>query len=67
MCEKCAQLDEKVLRCNALSKQITDPLTLNGIAILVGQYEAQRRALHPIVSFPCAAEPRRHRGITDIE
>ena len=47
MCEKCAQLNEKIVHCKALSKHITDQLTLDGIAILIGQYEAQKRELHP--------------------
>jgi hypothetical protein len=47
MCEKCAQLDERIVHCKALSTQTTDQLTLDGIAILVGQYEAQKRELHP--------------------
>ena len=47
MCKKCAQLDEKIVDCKALSKQTTDQPTLDGIAILIGQYEAQKRELHP--------------------
>ena len=47
MCEKCAQLNEKIVHCKALSRQTTDQLTLDGIAILIGQYEAQKRELHP--------------------
>ena len=47
MCEKCAQLDEKIVDCKALSKQTDDQPTLDGIAILIGQYEAQKRELHP--------------------
>ena len=47
MCEKCAQLNEKIVHCKALSQHITDQLTLDGIAILIEQYEAQKRELHP--------------------
>jgi hypothetical protein len=47
MCKKCVQLDEKIVRCKALSKHTTDQLTLEGITILIGQYEAQKRELHP--------------------
>jgi hypothetical protein len=47
MCEKCVQLDEKIVHYKALSMQITDQPTLDGIAILIGQYEAQKRELHP--------------------
>jgi hypothetical protein len=46
MCEKCAQLGEKIVHCKRL-KQTTDQPTLDGIAILIGQYEAQKRELHP--------------------
>jgi hypothetical protein len=47
MCEKCAQLDEKIVHCKALSKHTADQLTLDGIAILIWQYETQKRDLHP--------------------
>ena len=47
MCKKCAQLDEKIVHYNALSRHITDQLTLDGIANLIGQYEAEKRELHP--------------------
>ena len=54
MCEKCAQLNEKIVHCKALSKHITDQLTLDGIAILIGQYEAPeaRAASQPRVRPP---------------
>jgi hypothetical protein len=47
MCKKCAQLDEKIVHCKALSRHITDQFTLDGIANLIGQYEAEKRELHP--------------------
>ncbi|MDA9528123.1 hypothetical protein ACM42_06695 [Bradyrhizobium sp. CCBAU 25338] len=46
-CEKCAQLNEKIVHCKALSTHTTHQLALDGIAILIGQYEAQKRELHP--------------------
>ena len=47
MCKKCAQLDEKIVHYNALSRHITDQFTLDGIANLIGQYEAEKHELHP--------------------
>jgi hypothetical protein len=47
MCKKCAQLDEKIVHYNALSRHITDQFTLDGIGNLIGQYEAEKRELHP--------------------
>ena len=47
MCEKCIELDEKIARYKTLATRITDQLTLDGIALLVEQYEAQKRELHP--------------------
>jgi hypothetical protein len=40
------------VHCKALSRQITDQLTIDGIAILIRQYEAQKRELHPVLSTP---------------
>jgi hypothetical protein len=45
--KNCAQLDEKIVHYNALSRHITDQLTQDGIANLIGQYEAEKRELHP--------------------
>jgi hypothetical protein len=47
MCAKCIELDEKIAHHKALAIRITDQLTLDGIALLVEQYEAQKRELHP--------------------
>jgi hypothetical protein len=47
MCEKCAQLDGKIAHCKALARQIIDQRTLDGIATLIGQHEAEKRELHP--------------------
>jgi hypothetical protein len=47
ICKKCAQLDEKIVHYNALSRHIADQLTQDGIANLIGQYEAEKRELHP--------------------
>jgi hypothetical protein len=47
MCEKCAEFNEKIARCKAISTRVTDQLTLSGIALLIERYETQKRELHP--------------------
>jgi hypothetical protein len=47
MCEKCAELDEKIARYKTLSTRVTDQLTQSGIALLIERYKAQKRELHP--------------------
>ena len=36
MCEKCAEIDEKIAQYRALSDRVTDQLTQSGIALLIG-------------------------------
>jgi hypothetical protein len=52
MCEKCDELDRQIARYKALSAQMTDQLTLSGIALLIERYEAQKRELHPRQKHP---------------
>jgi len=47
MCEKCAELGKRIARYRELSVRTTDQPTLEGIALLIKQYEAQKRELHP--------------------
>ena len=47
MCEKCAEFDERIARYRLLAGQLTDQVTLDGIARLIEHYEMQKRALHP--------------------
>ncbi|TWC00448.1 hypothetical protein FBZ93_105245 [Bradyrhizobium macuxiense] len=47
MCDKCAQLDEKIAHIRMLASQIVDQFTLDAIAALVEDYETQKRDLHP--------------------
>jgi hypothetical protein len=47
MCEKCAELDNKIEHYQHLSSRITDQPTLDGIKELIGQMKAQKAALHP--------------------
>ncbi|MBP2431795.1 hypothetical protein ABIF38_002556 [Bradyrhizobium japonicum] len=47
MCEKCVELDGKIAHLKALSPNVTDELTLAGMALLTKHYEDQKRELHP--------------------
>ncbi|MGX1106230.1 hypothetical protein AB7M47_004613 [Bradyrhizobium elkanii] len=46
MCEKCAEFDKRIVHYTELSMRTTDQLTLEGIALLIEQYEAQKRESH---------------------
>ena len=35
MCDKCAELDEKIARYKVLAERVTDQLTLSGITLLI--------------------------------
>ena len=47
MCDKCVELDKKMLRYERLSSAITDQRTLDGIKELIKRMKAQQAALHP--------------------
>lgn len=47
MCEKCKPLDERIAHNHDLSQRVTDPQTLEGIKRLIGDLDAQKKALHP--------------------
>ena len=47
MCEKCEELDVKIKRYRRISMRINDTQMLESIAILIAEYEAQKKALHP--------------------
>ncbi len=47
MCTLCSELDRRLDHCRRLSDSTTDQLTLNGIALLIEKYEADKQALHP--------------------
>jgi len=47
MCEKCKAIDDQIARFRRLGAQVSDPQTLEGIARLIAELEAQKRALHP--------------------
>ena len=46
MCEKCIEIDKKILRYERLSV-VTDQLTIDGIKELIKRMKAQQAALHP--------------------
>lgn len=50
MCDRCAELDEKIAHLQLLSGRITDRMTREAIAFIVAEYEAQKRQLHPEAS-----------------
>jgi hypothetical protein len=47
MCEKCAEIDEKITRYKMLAGRTTDELTRSGIVLLIERYETQKQELHP--------------------
>jgi len=47
VCEKCIEIDKKILRYERLSSAITDQLTLDGIKELIRRMKAQQAVLHP--------------------
>jgi hypothetical protein len=47
MCTLCSELDRRLDHCRRLLDSTTDQLTLNGIALLIEKYEADKHALHP--------------------
>jgi hypothetical protein len=46
MCDKCAELDEKIARYRRISSSISDQLTIDRISVLIAELEAQQAALH---------------------
>lgn len=47
MCEKCEEIDQKLTRYRFMSRWVTDPKTLEALAVLIAKYEVEKRALHP--------------------
>jgi hypothetical protein len=47
MCEKCVEIDAKIMRMRDIALRLLDQQTLDGIADLVKELEAQKVALHP--------------------
>ena len=47
MCDKCAELDEKIERYRRVSSSINDQLTIDRLKALIEELHAQKAALHP--------------------
>jgi hypothetical protein len=47
VCEKCIELDGKIEHYSQIAHWVTDKTTLEGIAVLIAKYEADKIALHP--------------------
>lgn len=47
MCEKCAELDERIKRYRMVSSSINDQLTIDRIKALIEELQVQKAALHP--------------------
>ena len=47
MCDTCGRLDEKIAHYRKVMSAMTDQLTIERIAALVLELEAQKVALHP--------------------
>jgi len=47
MCEKCRELDAKIVHYQQLSKRLTDRPALEGIGNLIAKFQAAKKALHP--------------------
>jgi hypothetical protein len=47
MCEKCIELDAKIDRYEQFARLVTDQRTLDGIAKIIEEANAEKAALHP--------------------
>jgi hypothetical protein len=47
MCDKCEEIDKKIVHYRRISSSITDQFTIDGIKDLIVRLEAQKAALHP--------------------
>ena len=47
MCNTCNELDEKIVHYKKIQSAMTDQVTIERIAALVAELEAQKVALHP--------------------
>ena len=47
MCEKCAELDEKIERCERVVVSVGDRVTVERIMAMIEDLQAQKAALHP--------------------
>jgi hypothetical protein len=47
MCNKCAELDERIRHYRGIASRITDQRTIDGIKRLIADMEAKKKVLHP--------------------
>jgi hypothetical protein len=47
MCEKCAELDERIERCRRGVVSINDQLTIDRLNALIDELQVEKAALHP--------------------
>ena len=47
MCEKCAELDKKIERCERAVVSVGDRVTVERLMAMVKDLQAQKAALHP--------------------
>jgi hypothetical protein len=47
MCDKCAELDDKIVRYRRISSSISDQLTIDRVSVLISKRGSKKAALHP--------------------
>jgi hypothetical protein len=47
MCDKCAELDQKIERCERGVASVSDPVTVERLMALIEDLQAQKAVLHP--------------------
>jgi hypothetical protein len=47
MCEKCTELDEKIVHYGRFTRMAFDPLTIHRIERLIDDLQGQRDKMHP--------------------
>lgn len=47
MCEGCRKIEEKIAHYREMASYVMDQPTLDGIGVLVGRLEEEKRVLHP--------------------
>jgi hypothetical protein len=47
MCEKCDEIEKKIVRYQDIRRQIADQFTVDQIIRLIAEMQAQKAALHP--------------------
>lgn len=48
MCEKCVELDRKIVRYRELLRRILDQVTIDRANELIAEMEAQKARVHPV-------------------